>query len=280
MLSIKLRISGVIFSIVCATFATAAIGQGSTEHLIWSDEFSTPGVPDPRNWTYEIGGNGWGNHELEFYCAPTTMTLPCDAKHPNATIRPDGYLHIAAVRRSTGDWTSVRMLTRGLHSFQYGRIEARIKIPAGEGVWPAFWALSDTGKWPAGGEMDIMENIGKRPTTVYGSVHGTGFTGEPLSTPFQSAPPSDFAERFHTYGVVWSPGSVQYYVDDPKHPYATYTPASLPKGAKWPFDSSRFYLLLNLAIGGDWPGPPNAATPSPSEMLVDYVRVYETSPHR
>jgi beta-glucanase (GH16 family) len=248
------------------------------EHLVWSDEFSGPSVvPNPANWIYEVGGDGWGNHELEFYCAPSTTAQPCDASQPNAAVRSDGYLHIAARRDAAGRWTSARMITRGLHSFPYGRFEARIKIPAGEGVWPAFWALNENGQWPAGGELDIMENIGKEPTVVHGSIHGTGFVGEPLGTAFKLSPPKDFAAGFHTYGLIWSPGKIQYYVDDPAHPYATYTPASLPAGAVWPFDGSRFYLLLNLAIGGGWPGPPTAATPSPSEMLVDYVRVYQTA---
>jgi beta-glucanase (GH16 family) len=274
------RASATVYALPAAfvllTSAVAGRAQAApSERLVWSDEFSVPGAPDAANWVYEVGGSGWGNHELEFYCAPSATTAPCDAKQPNASVRSDGYLHIAARRDAAGQWTSARMITRGLHSFQYGRLEARIKIPAGEGVWPAFWALSDTGQWPAGGELDVMENIGKEPTIIHGSIHGTGFTGEPISTAFQLADKTKFAAGFHTYGMIWSPGKIQCYVDDPSQPYATYTRASLPAGAVWPFDASRFYLLLNLAMGGGWPGPPNAATPSPSEMLVDYVRVYQ-----
>jgi beta-glucanase (GH16 family) len=270
-----------IATLAIATLAMPCIrarAQASTETLVWSDEFSGPSAtPNPANWIYEVGGDGWGNQELETYCAPTTAKPPCDPSHPNAQVMPDGYLHISARRDAAGNWTSARMLTRGLHSFQYGRIEARIKIPAGEGVWPAFWALSDSGQWPAGGELDIMENIGKLPSTVFGSIHGTGFVGSPISTPFQLAPPAPFAASFHTYGMIWAPGKIQCYVDDPSHPYVTYTPKDLPAGAVWPFDATHFFLLLNLAIGGSWPGPPNAATASPSEMLVDYVRVYQTT---
>jgi beta-glucanase (GH16 family) len=269
----------ILLVVVLAVGGVAAGAQAvASEKLVWSDEFSGPSVvPNPANWKYEVGGDGWGNHELEYYCAPTTAATPCDASQPNAAVRGDGYLHISAMRNAAGQWTSARMITRGLYSFQYGRVEARIKIPAGEGVWPAFWALSDNGQWPAGGELDIMENIGKEPTIIHGSIHGTGFIGEPLGTAFKLTPLADFAGGFHTYGLIWSPGKIQYYVDDPAHPYATYTPANLPAGAVWPFDGSHFYLLLNLAIGGGWPGPPNAATPSPSEMLVDYVRVYQTA---
>ncbi len=275
-----------------APFTTSAPASPApaAEHLVWSDEFDpASALPNPANWTYETGAGGWGNHEFETYCAPTSTQAPCDANHPNASVAPDGYLHITA-RRSPASpaqlpaqqptWTSARLLSKGLQTFQYGRIEARIRIPSGPGVWPAFWMLGadiDTHPWPASGELDIMENIGKEPTEIHGSVHGSGFTGLALGKPFQlpSAPP--FAAAFHTFGLLWSPGRIQYYVDDPTHPYATFTPADLPPGAVWPFDSRRFFLLLNLAIGGDWPGPPDASTPTPSEMLVDYVRVYQTS---
>jgi beta-glucanase (GH16 family) len=253
------------------------------EHLVWSDEFSGPSaVPDAATWRFETGGGGWGNHELETYCAPDSAAspakLPCRAEQPNAVVT-DGYLHITAWRDAgTGQWTSARLTTKGLQSFQYGRIEARIKIPAGAGVWPAFWMLGDDvgqRRWPACGELDIMENIGKEPGKIHGSVHGTGFTGTPLSTTTGLALGEEFAAAFHTYGLIWSPGKVQYYIDDPGHPYATYTRADLPKGAVWPFDDGRYFFLLNLAMGGDWPGPTTAATPATEEMVVDYVRVYQ-----
>ena len=271
------RSLALLLCIVSASIVHAQIPRA--EHLVWSDEFSSPGaVPDPSNWAFETGGNGWGNHELETYCAPASTQSPCNPAQPNAIVA-NGYLHILARRdEGTGKWTSARLTTKGLQSFQYGRIEARIRIPAGAGVWPAFWMLGDDigqRPWPACGELDIMENIGKEPTTIHGSVHGTGFTGTPLSTITTLASGEDFAAAFHTYGLIWSPGKVQYYVDDPEHPYATYTRADLPKGAVWPFDDGRYFFLLNLAMGGDWPGPPTASTPSTEEMLVDYVRVYQ-----
>ena len=246
------------------------------ESLVWADEFAGTSV-DAGNWTFEVGGGGWGNGELETYCAPWTRAAPCEAGRPNAVVK-DGLLHVIARKDAAGKWTSARLITKRLKSFQYGRIEARIKIPEGEGVWPAFWMLGDDvdqRPWPACGEMDIMENIGKEPGKIHGSVHGTGFTGTPLGTATELAGGKKFAEEFHTYGVIWAPGKVQYYVDDPAHTYAMFTPADLPKGAVWPFDDGKYFLLLNLAIGGQWPGPPNAATGSQVEMLVDYVRVYE-----
>ena len=199
------------------------------------------------------------------------------AASPNVVVA-DGYLHLVARRDAEGRWTSARMTTKGLRSFQYGRIEARIQIPEGAGVWPAFWMLGDdVGErpWPACGEMDIMENIGREPEKIHGSVHGTGFTGTPLTTVAELRGGAEFGAAFHTYGVIWSPGKVQYYVDDPGHPYAMYTRADLPAGAVWPFDDGKYFVLLNLAMGGDWPGPPAASTPATEEMLVDYVRVYQ-----
>lgn len=263
---------------MCKAGAVAQMKGAEGERLVWADEFSGPGVvPEVANWKFETGGDGWGNKELETYCAPGSGKSPCDAAQPNAVVK-GGYLHVVARRDAAGVWTSARLRSKGLQSFQYGRIEARIKIPAGEGVWPAFWMLGDdvdTRAWPACGELDIMENIGKEPTKIHGSVHGTGFTGTPLGTVETLAGGKKFAAAFHTYGVIWSPGKVQYYVDDPTHPYVTYTPADLPAGAVWPFDDGRYFLILNLAIGGAWPGPPTARTASPSEMLVDYVRVYQ-----
>ncbi len=270
--------------IVCFGFSSVGVSAAQTaagEKVVWADEFSGPGIEvNPANWKFETGGGGWGNGELETYCAPGSMKVPCVGIEPNAVMAADGYLHIVARRDAAGAWTSARLTTQGLQSFQYGRIEARIKIPAGEGVWPAFWMLGDavtTRPWPACGELDIMENIGKEPTKVHGSVHGTGFTGTPLTTVGELASGEDLAGAFHTYGVIWAPGKVQYYVDDPEHPYATYTRADLPKGAVWPFDDGKYFILLNLAMGGQWPGPPDAATPSVEEMLVDYVRVYQTA---
>ncbi len=263
--------------LVLAQAASAA----SPEQLVWSDEFSSPGPTlNPGNWTYETGGGGWGNHELETYCSPQTTQAPCDpAQHPNAFVGTDGYLHIVARHDAkSNQWTSARLSTKGLQSFQYGRVEARIRIPAGAGVWPAFWALGtniDARPWPACGELDIMENVGKLPAQINGSVHGIGFTGTPLTTIYKLPSGQGFAASFHTYGMLWSPNSISYYVDDPAHPYAIYTRASLPPNAVWPFDDGRYFLLLNLAIGGDWPGPPNTSTTSTPEMLVDYVRVYQ-----
>lgn len=266
-----------------ASSSGASTGAGATttkETLIWSDEFNgatAPSAPNPQNWTYDTGGGGWGNNELETYCAYGSSSAPCDAKNPNAYVGTDGYLHIVARNPASGVYTSARMKTQGLQSFQYGRIEARIKMPVGQGMWPAFWMLGDdinAQPWPACGEMDIMESIGSKPSTNYGSIHGTGFTGTAIGTAYNLPAGQKFGDGFHTFGILWSPKLIKFYVDSPTNVYATYTPSSLPKGAVWPFDSGKFFFILNVAVGGAWPGSPDKTTVFPQEMLVDYVRVY------
>jgi len=258
-----------------------------TGTLVWSDEFSNSSPanaePNPAVWTYDTGNSGFGNHELETYCAWGSNTAPCSAASPSAYIGPDGYLHIVAQQPSPGVYTSARLKTQGLFSLQYGRIEFRAQVPEAQGFWPAAWLLGNniaTVDWPACGEIDVLErvNAAKTPDWNEGSVHGIGFTGDNgLGTVF-NLPAGQTAAGWHTYGIVWAPGSVAFYVDNPSQPYVTYTnPASLKalSGAVWPFDAGQAsFLLLNLAIGGDWPGSPTAATPFPSQMLVDYVRVY------
>ncbi|MFZ0663081.1 MAG: glycoside hydrolase family 16 protein [Acidobacteriaceae bacterium] len=268
-----------------AASAPATTGNGSAggvtkETLVWSDEFNgatAPAAPNRLNWTYDTGAGGWGNSELETYCAYGSSTAPCDPSNPNVYVGTDGYLHIVARNPASGVYTSARLKSQGLQSFQYGRIEARIKMPAGQGMWPAFWMLGDnitTHPWPACGEMDIMENIGSQPSINHGSIHGTGFTGSAIGTAYTLTSGQKFSDGFHTFGIVWSPKSIKFYVDSPTNVYATYTPASLPQGAVWPFDDGKFFFILNTAIGGAWPGSPDKTTVFPQEMLIDYVRVY------
>jgi beta-glucanase (GH16 family) len=254
--------------------------------LVWSDEFSnsTTGntLPDAKVWAYDTGNSGFGNHELETYCASGSNTAPCDSTNPNAYADTSGILHIVALRPSTGVYTSARMKSQGLFSFQYGRIEARLKIPEGQGMWPAFWLLGNNitvNPWPACGELDVMEhidgndppaNVGATPPGydwIAGSVHGTGLNG---STQFH---PSGFdPTQWHTYGMTWTKGKIEYYVDDPTSPYATYTPST--QAGTWPFDDGPQFVILNLAVGGDWPGNPDGTTVFPSELQVDYIRIY------
>lgn len=269
--------SGYSNSSVATQSLSLSIPSGT---LVWSDEFSNStsanAEPNPANWTYDTGGGGWGNSELETYCAWNSTTSPCDSTNPNAFAGTDGYLHILARSPSASVYTSARLKTEGLFSFLYGRVEARIKIPEGQGLWPAFWALGNninTSGWPACGEQDIMEHIDQPvPDWVAGSVHGTSLN---LTQDYTATVANGFsASDWHTYGMIWSKGSVQFYVDSPTNVYATYTPSS-QSGSTWPFDSGNAnFLILNLAVGGTWPGSPSSTTSFPAEMLVDYVRVY------
>ncbi len=275
-------------STVTSQSFTPSIPSGT---LVWSDEFTsssnTPAGPNPAVWTYDTGNSGFGNNELENYCAWGSSTSPCSTTNPSEYVAQypgtDGVLYIVAQQPSTGVYTSARLKTQGLFSFQYGRLEFRAMVPEAQGFWPANWLLGNniaTINWPACGEMDVMERVNAALTPDWneGSVHGTGFTGGTgLGTQYDFPSGQTAGGEFHSYGMIWSPGSVSYYVDDPTQPYVTYTPSSLSglSGAAWPFDAGQSnFILLNLAIGGDYPGPPDNTTPFPSEMLVDYVRIY------
>jgi len=277
-------LSGAKQSVVTTQTFSPNIASGT---LVWSDEFANATSnnlqPDPTVWTYDTGNSGFGNHELENYCGWGSTTAPCNPASPNAYVGTDGYLHIVAQEPSAGVYTSARMKTQGLFSVQYGRLEAKIWVPEAQGFWPAFWTLGNdinTNPWPACGEQDIMErvNAALNPDWNEGSVHGTGFTGSTGLGTVYNFPAGQTAAGWHTYGMIWKPGSVAYYVDTPSSPYVTYTnPASLTglAGAVWPFDSGNSaFIILNFAVGGDWPGNPNASTVFPASLLVDYVRVY------
>ena len=275
---------GYTTSVVTTQAFTPNIPSGT---LVWSDEFSgTAGMthtqPNPATWSYDTGANCCGNNEQETYCAWGSNTAPCSTASPSAYVGTDGYLHIEAQQPSAGVYTSARLKSQGLFSFQYGRFEVRALVPEAQGFWPAGWLMGNnivTVDWPACGEMDVLERVNgaKTPDWNESSVHGNGFTGGTgLGTIF-NFPTGQTAAQWHTYGMIWSKGSVAYYVDDPTHPFITYTTQSMTglPGAVWPFDAGQSsFILLNLAIGGDWPGAPSSSTPFPSEMLVDYVRLY------
>jgi beta-glucanase (GH16 family) len=241
--------------------------------LVWSDEFDQPrgSRPDPKKWVFDIGANGWGNHELEYYTDRST----------NASVEK-GKLIIKAVREHytgkdgvTMQYTSARLKTVGKFSQTYGRFEARIRVPRGQGLWPAFWMLGDDIEkvdWPNCGEIDIMENIGKEPSIIHGTIHGPGYSGaNGLGSQYTLPSNKRFADHFHLFAIEWEPDAIRFYVD--KYLYATRTPAELRPNQKWVFDHP-FFLLLNVAVGGDWPGDPDATTKFPQKMRVDYVRVY------
>jgi len=260
--------------LLACTLAAAQTTQQPTSSswtLAWSDEFNAPnGSPvDSSKWVTETGGNGWGNHELEYYTARPQNAYQ---QHGNLVIKvlAEKYTGSDGVTRN---YTSARLKTQGKFSQEYGRFEARIKIPRGQGIWPAFWMMGDQidkAGWPTDGEIDVMENIGKEAAIVHGTIHGPGYSGDKgITAPYDLPPGQSFADDFHLF--EWEPKVIRFYVDD--HLYATRTPAALPPGTKWIYDHP-FFLLLNIAVGGDWPGNPDVSSPFPQSMLVDYVRVY------
>jgi beta-glucanase (GH16 family) len=242
--------------------------------LAWGDEFNGPdgSSPDSKKWTYDIGGKGWGNHELESY---TNRKENARIEKGNLVItaRKETYTAADGVTR---DYTSARLKTQNLFIQTYGRFEARIKIPEGQGIWPAFWMLGQdisSAGWPKCGEVDIMENVGKEPGTIHGSLHGPSTVAptSDLTSIFTLPAGQNFAADFHLYVVEWEPATVRFYVDS--NLYATFHSSDWPAGGKWVFDHP-FFIIINLAVGGDWPGSPDATTKFPQTMLVDYVRVY------
>ncbi len=232
----------------------------------WADEFdgAANSLPDPAKWTYDLGNNnGWGNNELQTY---TNVAQ---------NVRLDGAGHlIIHVERAGSGFTSARIKTQGLFAATYGRIESRIRIPSGQGIWPAFWMLgssiTSTG-WPRCGEIDIMENVGREPSVNHGSIHGPGYSGgNAISGLFTLPGPARLADDFHVFAIQWAAGTITFSVDGAA--YKTVTPGLLPAGASWVFDSP-FFLILNVAVGGNFPGPPDATTQLPQDLIVDYVRV-------
>jgi beta-glucanase (GH16 family) len=269
---------GILNSQVAIQTFSPNIASGT---LVWSDEFSNSGTanaqPDPSTWTYDTGTDCCGNNELETYCAWASTTGPCAPSNPNAYVGTDGYLHIVAQNPSASVYTSARLKSQGLFSFQYGRIEASVMLPESQGLWPAFWLLGNNiaiDPWPACGEADVMEHIdGANPETLgydwtQSSIHGTSLNG---GVPYTTTGFS--AAAWHTYGMIWSKGQIQYYVDSPSNIYETFTTTS-PGTGTWPFDQGPMFIILNLAVGGTWPGNPDSTTVFPSTMLVDYVRIY------
>ncbi len=220
---------------------------------------------DTTKWVRETGGGGWGNNELEYYTD----------RPENARVE-GGQLIIEARQEPFGgrQYTSARLKTQGLGAWTYGRIEARMRLPRGQGLWPAFWMLganiAQVG-WPACGEIDIMENIGREPARVHGTVHGPGYSGaQGVSAAYNLGGSRVFADDYHVFAVEWESAAIRWYVDSTL--YATVTPTDLP--GQWVFYHP-FFIILDVAVGGGWPGSPDGTTVFPQMMQVDYVRVYQ-----
>jgi beta-glucanase (GH16 family) len=242
--------------------------------LVWSDEFD--GVagtsPDPARWAFDVGtgAGGWGNNQWEY-----------DTARPeNASMDGLGNLAITSIHETYQGkpYTSARLKTRGLFERAYGRFEARIKLPVGQGLWPAFWLLGadvDADGWPACGEIDIMEYRGQEPQRVTGSLHGPGYSGGSAVTGSHDlAGAAGFNDDFHVFAVEWTPDWVAWELDGVT--WQVVVPKGIPQGGTWVFDHP-FFILLNVAVGGNYVGIPDPSA-FPQTTLIDYVRVYEQAP--
>jgi beta-glucanase (GH16 family) len=238
----------------------------------WSDEFDAPaGTPvDPAKWKFDIG-NRWGDNELEYY-TDSTENVAHDGNGNLAITARAGNPANHQCQYGACRYTSGRVLTAGTFEQKYGHFEARIKIPRGQGIWPAFWLLGGN-NWPAEGEIDVMEVLGHAPDTLYGTAHGPGYSGADAPTR-KKVLPAPLSDGFHTYAVNWTPKLIVWYLDGTE--YFRLTPADLD-GRSWVYDHP-FHLILNVAVGGRWPGAPDASTVFPQTMLVDYVRVKAWDP--
>lgn len=240
-----------------------------TWQLVWSDEFDGAAgtLPDPAKWSFDVGGGGWGNAQLEYDTGRPT----------NASLDGTGNLAIVARKEAYQgrDYTSARLKTAGLLSRAYGKFEARIQLPHGQGIWPAFWLLGSdfaTAGWPACGEIDVMEYRGQFRSETASTVHGPGYSGANGIGSVYSLSGATFDAGFHVFAVEWDPDWLVFSVDG--HEFHTVTPLSLADPNDWVFDQP-FFIILNLAVGGHYVGSPNAGTTFPQTMLVDYVRVYQ-----
>ena len=260
-----LALAGVAVPAVAAE-AGAAPRWSFGQTPVWQDEFDYEGAPDPGKWGYDLGGDGWGNNELQYYTD----------KPANAFVG-DGLLTIVAHRQRVNrrnDYTSARLVSRGRGDFLYGRIEFRARLPVGRGTWGALWMLPTDnryGGWPRSGEIDIMEHVGHDPGRVHVTVHTQAYNHKVGTQRGQATLVEGASQSFHRYRVDWTPERIEGFIDDAPA-FAFANEGTGPDA--WPFDQ-RFHLLMNLAVGGDWGGAEGVdAAAFPAWMEVDYVRVY------
>ncbi|WP_411766684.1 family 16 glycosylhydrolase [Winogradskyella sp. A3E31] len=259
------------FVVSCSSDDTQTVT--TFDNLVMQDEFDTNGALNPSMWTYDLGNGsevglpGWGNNELQYY-----------TDRPENVRVEDGVLKITAIQEQFegSGYTSARIKTEGLFQQQFGRIEARIKLPWGQGLWPAFWMLGDDNGgadvWPQRGEIDIMENRGGEPTLINGTVHGPGYSGGESITKAFELENDRFDTGFHIFGIEWAENYINFYVDDVL--YNQITPADVP--GEWVFNDE-FFIIMNVAVGGNYGGPPNNDTVFPQTMEVDYIRIYSAN---
>ena len=277
MASPRLLRTALLTALSAVLVASAAIGPARADQpdvsaaaVAFSDTFDGPtgAAVDSSKWQIETGDNV-NNHERQYYTSG----------NKNAALDGQGHLVITARRENPADYrcwygtcqyTSARLNTAGKFTAQYGHVEARLKVPRGQGMWPAFWMLGTPVNWPDSGEIDVMENVGFEPSTVHGTIHGPGYSGSGGIGAAYSLPNGQaFADAFHTFAVDWAPDSITWSVDG--NVYQRRTPADLG-GRQWVFNKP-FFLILNLAVGGYWPGDPDGSTVFPQQLVVDHVSV-------
>ncbi|MCS7019118.1 MAG: glycoside hydrolase family 16 protein [Bernardetiaceae bacterium] len=260
-----LLIVGIIVYLVACQSPTKQHSVDNNGQLIWQDEFEGNGMPDTTKWSYDVGGHGWGNQELQYY----TRAQPKNVRIEN------GRLIIEAHKENIGNnaYTSAKLISKGKGDFTYGQVEVRAKLPKGRGTWPAIWMLASKTplQWPDDGEIDIMEHVGYRQGFIHGTVHTQAYNhikgtqrGDTIYIP-------DCSENFHVYKINWTPEKIDWFVDDKKY-FTFYNEKK--SNQEWPFDKP-FYLILNVAIGGSWGGAQGVDDSIfPQRMEIDWVRVY------
>ncbi len=245
---------------------TGSLAAQLKRKLVWNDEFNYTGLPDSTKWGYDVGGEGWGNNELQYYTSK---------KLSNARVE-NGSLVIEARKETLyrSAYTSARLITKGKYDFTYGHIDVRAKLPKGLGTWPAIWMLGSSTplKWPDDGEIDIMEHVGYNQGVIHASAHTRKYFHSIGTQKTATTSLPDCSEAFHVYSLEWNPESITMLID--KKPYFTFKNEHTGNTA-WPFNKP-FYLLLNIAVGGDWGGKEGVNEKIfPQKMEIDYVRVYQ-----
>jgi len=265
LLACKGKQEPVIVPVVNLPQAEEPPAASSYSELVWSDEFSGTSI-DLTKWQHEVNDKGGGNNELQYYTA-----------EPANSFIKDGNLVIEAKKEAykTRQYTSARLNTKNKADWRFGKIEVRAKLPKGQGIWPAIWMLptdEEFGGWPKSGEIDIMEMVGHKPNTLHGTVHyGQAWPNNKFKGTSYLLPTGDFSDDYHVFSIVWDKNLIRWYIDGTQ--YFTIKPQDLSPHL-YPFNA-RFHMILNLAVGGNWPGNPDATTFFPQQMLVDYVRVYQ-----
>jgi beta-glucanase (GH16 family) len=262
---------------VAGSFVTGAepskSGSEVAATLIWNDEFNQPpgSTPDSARWNYDLGAGGWGNDELQSYTSsPENAAVAIDAEAEDGKA-----LLLRALKQPDGSYTSARLKTSGKFATVYGRVEARLKMTNGKGIWPAFWMLGENVTsvgWPACGEIDVVEVINANPNKVHGTLHGPGYSGSAGITGTTTLPGGTLDQAYHVYAIDRTPDKIAWSFDGVV--YHTVTPETLPPGTRWVFNDTPFFMILNLAVGGNWPGYPDGTTRFPQTFSIDYVRVY------